>query len=45
MDEVWKRMYDAAISVRSPRAVSEKIYAGSVAAAVESASGKIYVGV
>ena len=45
MDEVWKRMYDAAISVRSPRAVSKKIYAGSVAAAVESASGKIYVGV
>ena len=45
MDEVWKRMYDAAISFRSPRAVSKKIYAGSVAAAVESASGKIYVGV
>lgn len=45
MNEVWKRMYDAAEAVQNPRDVSKKIYAGGVAAAVESESGKIYVGV
>lgn len=38
-------MYDAAKAVQKPREISEQIYAGGVAAAVESSSGRIYVGV
>ncbi len=45
MDIKWKKMYEAAKAVQNGREISEIIYAGGVAAAVESASGRIYVGV
>ena len=45
MNNKWKELYDAAKQVLKPREVSEIIEAGGVSAAVESASGKIYVGV
>lgn len=45
MDIKWKKMYEAAKAVQNGREISERIYAGGVAAAVEPASGRIYVGV
>lgn len=45
MDEKWKELYLAAKKIINPRDVSKMIEAGGVAAAVESVSGKIYVGV
>ena len=45
MDELWDALYRAAMNVLNPRAVSRIIEAGGVAAAIESESGKIYVGV
>lgn len=45
MNIKWKKMYEAAKAVQNGREISERIYAGGVAAAVESASGRIYVGV
>ncbi len=45
MDIVWKKMYEAAMKAIYSRAVSRMIEAGGVAAAVESTSGRIYVGV
>ena len=45
MDNKWKELYDAAKKVLKPRDVSKIIEAGGVSAAVESVSGKIYVGV
>lgn len=45
MDNKWKELYDAAKRVLKPRDVSKIIEAGGVSAAVESVSGKIYVGV
>ncbi len=45
MDNKWKELYSAARQVLNPRDVSEIIEAGGVSAAVESVSGKIYVGV
>ena len=45
MDKKWEALYDAAKQVLRPRNVSSIIEAGGVAAAIESASGKIYVGV
>ena len=45
MDEKWNELYCAAKKVLNPREVSKIIEAGGVAAAIESASGKIYVGV
>lgn len=45
MEKIWTDLHDAAVKVLKPREVSSKIEAGGVAAAVESASGKIYVGV
>lgn len=45
MDAIWKRMYEAARTVQDPRDISPMISAGGVAAAIESASGKIYTGV
>ena len=45
MDKIWSSLYNAAMKVINPREVSEMIEAGGVAAAVESVSGKIYVGV
>ena len=45
MDEIWVRLYEAAKSVQAPRELSPRIYAGGVAAAIESGSGRIYTGV
>lgn len=45
MDAIWTELYNAAKAVLKPRDVSRFIEAGGVAAAIESASGKIYVGV
>lgn len=45
MEAIWQELRDAAMKVIRPREISEKMEAGGVAAAVESASGKIYVGV
>ncbi|MCI9543585.1 MAG: cytidine deaminase [Acutalibacter muris] len=43
--ETWEKMYQAAKAVQNDRRISEYIEAGGVAAAVLSASGKIYTGV
>ena len=45
MEQIWKELYQAAKAVQNPRDISESISAGGVAAAIESASGKIYTGV
>lgn len=45
MEKIWEDLQKAAVAVIRPREVSKMIEAGGVAAAVESASGKIYVGV
>ena len=45
MEKIWEDLQKAAVAVICPREVSKMIEAGGVAAAVESASGKIYVGV
>lgn len=45
MDKIWNELYHAAMKVINPREVSDKVEAGGVAAAVESISGNIYVGV
>ena len=45
MDQTWEKLYQAAKKVLNPRKVSEIVEAGGVAAAIESESGKIYVGV
>ena len=45
MDAKWRELYDAAKQVLKPREVSGFIEAGGVSAAVESVSGRIYVGV
>ena len=45
MEKIWADMYAAAKGVLAPREVSRFVEAGGVAAAIESASGKIYVGV
>lgn len=45
MEIIWDRLYQAAKEVLKPRAISNIIEAGSVAAAIESATGNIYVGI
>ena len=45
MEEIWKRMYDKAKQVQKTREISKRVFAGSVAASIESSSGKIYIGV
>ena len=45
MDNIWITLRNSAEKVLRHRSVSEYIEAGGVAAAVESESGKIYVGV
>lgn len=45
MERIWKNMYAEAKKALRPRAISEKIDAGGVAAAIEAGSGKIYTGV
>ena len=44
-DRKWNEMYTAAKAVQDGRKISEYVEAGGVAAAIESESGKIYVGV
>ena len=45
MNEVWKKMHDAAKSVINEKRISEYVTAGDVGAAILSKSGKIYTGV
>ena len=45
MDQIWKTMYQAAKEAQNPRRISDYVTAGEVAAAIASASGKIYTGV
>ena len=45
MEQIWRDLYEAARRVQYPREISERVSAGSVAAAVESTSGNIYTGV
>lgn len=45
MKSIWDSLHDAAKKAWNPRNVSSVIEAGGVAAAVESVSGRIYVGV
>ncbi len=45
MEHIWHEMYNAAKAVQNGRKISDYIDAGGVAAAVLSASGKIYTGV
>lgn len=45
MDAIWEEMYKAAKSVQNERKISDYVEAGEVAAAICSASGKIYTGV
>lgn len=42
---IWQEMYQAAKAVQNYRKISDYIDAGGVAAAILSASGKIYTGV
>ena len=44
-ENIWDELIGAALRVLAPRKISSIVEAGGVAAAVESASGKIYVGV
>ena len=43
--ETWRKMYQAATAVQNDRRISDYVEAGGVAAAILSASGKIYTGV
>ena len=45
MEQIWNELYQAAKAVQDPRDISGTVSAGGVAAAVQSASGKIYTGV
>ena len=45
MEAVWKELYEAAKSVQNGREISKYVEAGGVAAAILSASGRIYTGV
>lgn len=45
MDNIWEEMMSAAKSVQNERKISDYVYAGGVAAAILSKSGKIYTGV
>lgn len=45
VSKIWNELYNSASKVLKPRKVSEIIEAAGVAAAIESSSGNIYVGV
>lgn len=45
MEPIWNELYRAAKAVQNERKISEYVYAGGVAAAIQSSSGKIYTGV
>jgi len=43
--DIWDQLYQAANAVRKERKISEYVTCGEVAAAILSASGKIYTGI
>lgn len=43
--EIWRKLYQRATEVQNPRALSNTIEAGGVAAAILTDKGNIYVGV
>lgn len=45
MDNIWEKLYNAAKAVHNDRTISNYVEAGGVAAAILSASGRIYTGV
>ncbi len=45
MDSIWEKLYLAAKTIQNNRSISKYVEAGGVAAAILSASGKIYTGV
>ena len=45
MDKEWEKLYEEAMSVLSPRNVSNKMWVGSVASAVLTKKGTIYKGI
>lgn len=45
MEKIWSEMLEAARAVQNERKISGYVQAGGVAAAILSASGKIYTGV
>lgn len=45
MEQIWTDLYNAAKKALNPRKISSIIEAGGVSAALETESGKIYVGV
>lgn len=45
MDNIWEQLYNAAKAVHNDRTISNYVEAGGVAAAILSASGRIYTGV
>jgi len=45
MDQIWTELYREAKKVQNGRKISDYVEAGGVAAAILSASGKIYTGV
>ena len=44
-NDIWDRLIESALSVQNGRTISPFVEAGGVAAAIESTSGKIYLGV
>jgi len=45
MEEIWERLFKEAKKVQNYRKISDTVEAGGVAAAIETSSGNIYVGV
>lgn len=45
MEEIWERLFKEAKKVQNDRKISDTVEAGGVAAAIETSSGRIYVGV
>ena len=45
MEQIWKQMYEEAKAVMNARKISDYVSCGEVAAAILSASGKIYTGI
>ena len=43
--EIWKNLFDKANEIVNPQDISEKIFVGSVGAAILTASGTIYTGI
>lgn len=45
LNEIWKKVYDAARAVVNPKKISEQMCSGGVGAAVITKKGNIYTGV